>query len=106
MEGDSVSPLREPPVRGIEQRDGCAVVRLAGELDLYNADDVRAALNQAIDASPAGTTFCLADGNYSTTAALNPKDGDHFIGVYTDGTQPNIANTGSGGVFSGHAAQP
>jgi anti-sigma B factor antagonist len=70
MEGDSVSPLREPPVRGIEQRDGCAVVRLAGELDLYNADDVRAALNQAIDASPERIVVDMAEVDFVDSTAL------------------------------------
>ncbi len=58
-------------------------------------------LQSAIDENGANTTFCLSDGSYSTTAVIKPKDGDRFIGVYTDGTQPNIANTATGGVFSG-----
>ena len=44
-----MEPLREPPVRGVEQHNGAVVVRLVGELDLYNADDVRNALAGAID---------------------------------------------------------
>ncbi len=56
-------------------------------------------LQNSIDAHGQSTTFCLADGNYTTRATIAPKDGDRFIGVYTDGTRPNIANTGSGGVF-------
>lgn len=59
-----------------------------------------AQLQDSINANGTGTTFCLADGSYTTTAPIIPKDGDRFIGVYTDSTQPNIANTGSGGVFS------
>jgi anti-sigma B factor antagonist len=35
---------RESPVAGVEQRKGGVVVSLAGELDLYNAETVRAAL--------------------------------------------------------------
>ncbi len=49
MEGDSREPSREPAVRGVEQHNGAVVVRLGGELDLYNADDVRSALAGAID---------------------------------------------------------
>jgi Right handed beta helix region len=56
-------------------------------------------LQGAITANPAGTTFCLAYGDYTTTATINPKDGDRFIGLYTGDTQPNIANTGGGDVF-------
>ena len=48
MGDDSVSPLREPPVRGVESRDDAVVIHLAGELDLYNAEEVRAALTAAI----------------------------------------------------------
>src|SRR5262249_40292500 len=33
---------REPPVASIEHTGGAVVVALAGELDLYNAGDVRA----------------------------------------------------------------
>ena len=35
---------RESPVAGVEQRDGACVISLTGELDLYNAETVRAAL--------------------------------------------------------------
>ncbi len=35
---------RESPVVAVERRDGGVVVSLAGELDLYNAETVRAAL--------------------------------------------------------------
>src|SRR4051812_14237911 len=38
---DEGSGLHEPPVAGIEDRDGAIVVLLAGELDLYNAHEVR-----------------------------------------------------------------
>ena len=48
MDGDPTEPLREPPVRGVEQRDSGVVVRLGGELDLYNAADLRSALASAI----------------------------------------------------------
>jgi anti-sigma B factor antagonist len=36
--------LREPPVAGIDRDGGAVVVRLAGELDLYNAHEVREVL--------------------------------------------------------------
>jgi len=38
---------RDAPVAGVEERDGAVVVRLAGELDLYNADRVREPLLDA-----------------------------------------------------------
>jgi anti-anti-sigma factor len=49
---DLVPPLREHPVVGLDDREGGSVIRLAGELDLYNAGDFRAALDQAIAAAP------------------------------------------------------
>lgn len=52
MAEDSITPLREPPVRGVEALNGALVVHLAGELDLYNADEVREALAGAIARSP------------------------------------------------------
>jgi anti-anti-sigma factor len=70
MEGDSVSPLREPPVRGVEQQNGSVVVRLAGELDLYNADDIRVALRQAIDSGPERIVVDMAEVEFVDSTAL------------------------------------
>lgn len=36
--------LNEHPVGGIERRNGAVIVHLGGELDLYNAPDVRSTL--------------------------------------------------------------
>jgi anti-sigma B factor antagonist len=58
MEGRPPEPLREPPVRGTETRNGAVIVRLGGELDLYNADEVRAAL---LDAINSGTPRIIVD---------------------------------------------
>ncbi len=38
---------REPAVAGVARREGGVVVSLAGEVDLYNADEVREALLDA-----------------------------------------------------------
>jgi anti-anti-sigma factor len=70
VEGDSVSPLREPPVRGVEQLNGSVIVRLAGELDLYNADEVRAALSQAIGSSPERIVVDMAEVEFVDSTAL------------------------------------
>ncbi len=44
---------RESPVAAIDRRDqGTVVVSLAGELDLYNAEEVRAALLEASGEQP------------------------------------------------------
>ena len=58
MGDDAVSPLREPPVRATESRNGAVVITLAGELDLYNADEVRAAFVKALDD---GATILVVD---------------------------------------------
>jgi hypothetical protein len=81
-------PLASAPAEGATS---CTGVQLAPGANLQNA----------INSNGTNTTFCLTDGGYSTTAPITPRDGDRFIGVYTDATQPNIANTGTGGVFSG-----
>jgi anti-anti-sigma factor len=70
MDGDSMEPLREPPVRGVEQHDGAVVVRLGGELDLYNADDVRHALTGAIDGGAARIVVDMAEVDFVDSTAL------------------------------------
>jgi anti-sigma B factor antagonist len=65
-----MEPLREPPVRGVEQRDGAVVLRLGGELDLYNADDVRTALAVAIDGGTARIVVDMSDVEFVDSTAL------------------------------------
>ena len=57
------------PVAGVEERDGAVIVRLAGELDLYNAHAVRDELLAAADRGPerlvvdlSGLTFIDSTG--------------------------------------------
>jgi anti-sigma B factor antagonist len=61
---------REAPVKGVEQRDGATVVALAGELDLYNAEDVRAALVEACSSEPSVLVVDLADVTFIDSTAL------------------------------------
>jgi len=70
MVGETVSPLREPPVRGVENHDGAIVLRLGGELDLYNADDVRGALADALATEPTRIVVDLAEVNFIDSTAL------------------------------------
>jgi anti-sigma B factor antagonist len=70
MGDDSVSPLREPPVRAVESREGAIVVRLTGELDLYNAEEVRSALATAIAEQPRFVVVDLADVEFVDSSAL------------------------------------
>jgi anti-sigma B factor antagonist len=70
MGDESVEPLREAPVRAVETVDGSVVVRLAGELDLYNAEDIRAALAQAIEGSPRRVVVDMGDVEFVDSTAL------------------------------------
>jgi anti-sigma B factor antagonist len=70
MSDESNSPIREPPVRGIESLDGAVVVRLAGELDLYTAEDVRAALAQALSSEPTRIVVDLAEVQFVDSTTL------------------------------------
>jgi anti-sigma B factor antagonist len=70
MDGDSMEPLREPPVRGVEQRNGGAVVRLGGELDLYNAEDIRHALGGAIDGGAVYIVVDMSEVDFVDSTAL------------------------------------
>ncbi len=78
--------------RRAQDSTGCSGIQLSPGASIQNA----------INANGPGTTFCLSDGDYTSAARILPKDGDRFIGVSTDGTPPNIANTASSGsVFLG-----
>jgi anti-anti-sigma factor len=66
---DEPGGLRETPVTAVEDRDGAIVVRLAGELDLYNAHLVRDVLLAAAKREPerlvvelSGVTFIDSTG--------------------------------------------
>jgi anti-sigma B factor antagonist len=51
-EDDAAKDVYVDPVRGIDRTDSATVVRLAGELDLHNANVVRAALVDALGGKP------------------------------------------------------
>ena len=61
---------REAAVTSVELRDGGTVVSLAGELDLYNAEDVRAALLVACADDPAVLVVDLAAVTFIDSTAL------------------------------------
>jgi len=61
---------REQAVLGVEKRDGATVVSLAGELDLYNAEDVRAALVEACADNPEVLVLDLAEVTFIDSTAL------------------------------------
>jgi anti-sigma B factor antagonist len=62
--------IREDPVAGIDRNDGGTVVRLAGELDLYNAHAVREALLKATEESPDRLVVDLSDVSFIDSTAL------------------------------------
>jgi len=70
MEGDATEPLREPPVRGREERAGAIVLVLAGELDLYNAAELRAALEEAIGSGARRIVVDMAEVEFVDSTAL------------------------------------
>lgn len=72
-EGSSLSDsdgLRKDPVLGVERQGDACVVRLAGELDLYNAPQVRQALSDAASDSPARVVVDLSEVEFIDSTAL------------------------------------
>lgn len=64
------SRLRERPVAGVERLDGAVIVRLVGELDLYNATDVRTALLELCEEKPERLVIDLGDVDFVDSTAL------------------------------------
>jgi anti-sigma B factor antagonist len=62
--------LRKEPVLGVEKVGGASVVKLAGELDLYNAAQVRNALAGACDDEPERVVVDLSDVEFIDSTAL------------------------------------
>ncbi len=61
---------REDAVKSVEKRDGATIVSLAGELDLYNAEHVRAALLEACGEDTHMLVIDLADVTFIDSTAL------------------------------------
>ncbi|HET8751556.1 MAG TPA: STAS domain-containing protein [Gaiellaceae bacterium] len=55
---------------GVDRRDGAVVVSLAGELDLYNAEEVRAALLDACNTEPGVLVVDLEGVRFIDSTAL------------------------------------
>lgn len=62
--------LHEAPVREVLENGTALVVRLAGELDLYNAETVRAALLAAVERSPQRLVVDLEGVRFIDSTAL------------------------------------
>ena len=61
---------RETAVTGVDRRDGAVVLSLAGELDLYNAEEVRAALLEACADEPKTLVVDLGEVRFIDSTAL------------------------------------
>ncbi|MFR9805615.1 right-handed parallel beta-helix repeat-containing protein [Pseudonocardia sp. RS010] len=75
------------------------VPRSCSGVSITTADDVQ----QAIDAHPPGTTFCLAAGTYRLESPVVPRDGDVLIGLQgatLSGSKPLTGWRRSGDVWS------
>jgi anti-sigma B factor antagonist len=62
--------LNEHPVQGIERSNGAVVVRLTGELDLYNAPEVRTALLEVCAEQPERLVVDLGEVDFVDSTAL------------------------------------
>lgn len=62
--------LDEEPVREVVEHGGAVVVRLAGELDLYNADAVRQTLFEVVQRAPERLVVDLADVRFIDSTTL------------------------------------
>jgi anti-sigma B factor antagonist len=67
---DQQDGLRKDPVLAIESVGDACVVRLAGELDLYNADQVRDALGEALGDSHERVIVDLEQVEFIDSTAL------------------------------------
>ena len=61
---------RESAVKSIDRREEAIVVSLAGELDLYNAEEMRGALLEASQAEPDLLVVDLEDVRFIDSTAL------------------------------------
>ena len=62
--------LREPPVTGVERNGNVVVIRLAGELDLYNAEAVRSVLLEECALRPERVVVDLSRVEFIDSTAL------------------------------------
>jgi anti-sigma B factor antagonist len=64
------SNLRQDPIAAVENVNGACVIRLAGELDLYNAAPVREALFEACSNGPTRIVVDLSAVDFIDSTAL------------------------------------
>jgi anti-anti-sigma factor len=70
-DGDrEAADLRRDPIAGVEHHGDVVLVRLAGELDLYNADSLREALFDAAAQQPERLVVDLTEVQFIDSTAL------------------------------------
>jgi anti-sigma B factor antagonist len=69
-EGGDTEGLHAEPVQEVARDGGVTIVRLAGELDLYNAEAVRAALGEAAAGEPERLVVDLGSVEFLDSTAL------------------------------------
>jgi anti-sigma B factor antagonist len=62
--------LNVPPVKGVDRRNGAFIVHLIGELDLYNAPEVRTVLLELASEQPERLVIDLAEVAFVDSTAL------------------------------------
>jgi anti-sigma B factor antagonist len=62
--------LHEHPVSAVDRRNGAVVVHLVGELDLYNAPDLKAALLEVTSEAPKRVVIDLGEVEFVDSTAL------------------------------------
>jgi anti-sigma B factor antagonist len=67
---DETLGIREDPIAGISRNNGAVVVSLAGELDLYNAHEVRDALLECCAEGPSRLVVDLSSVRFIDSTAL------------------------------------
>jgi anti-sigma B factor antagonist len=67
---EATDGLRRPPVDGIERKNGSAVVRLVGEIDLYNAEEVAGALAELAGEHHGRVVVDLSEVEFVDSTAL------------------------------------
>jgi anti-sigma B factor antagonist len=67
---EGAAGIREDPVAGVDRNGSAVVVRLAGELDLYNAHAVRDALLECCNESPERLVVDLSSVSFIDSTAL------------------------------------
>ena len=70
VEGNGARRPDEVPLVRTDAEGDAVVVRLAGELDLYNAPQVRAALAEVVEAAPQRVVVDMSDVEFIDSTAL------------------------------------